>query len=454
MNSKPRSTGLTYRLARPFVTFVEKFYPDSFIFVIVLTLVTFISAITLTETGPVKALESWGSGLGTLMSFTAQLAITLVTAHVLAHTETLQSLMNALSRVPKKAWQAYCLVSICAGLASLLAWPLGLVVGASLAKRVSIEGHKNGLVLDYPLLVASAYSGFVVWHMGYTGSAPLFVATPGHAMEDLTGIIPVTSTIFAGWNIITAIVALGVVSTVCALMQPPREACQVADLNAERHAPRNTSNPTSLGEHISNLRIMSLSLGALLVSYLIFWFWGAGFSLNLDIVNWTLLAAGLMLVRSPVHYVELAIDGGRSIGALLLQYPFYAGIMTLMATSGLVGSLSVWLASNASSYTLPIWAFLSAGLVNIFVPSGGGQWAIQGPVFVDAANQVGIDPAVLVMAVAYGDQWTNMIQPFWTIPLLALAGLKVRDVMGYTFITLIVSAPVFIGGLMLAVFLS
>lgn len=449
-----RTPSVAYFFARPFVRFVERYYPDAFIFVILLTLITFACAITFTETSPAEALEAWGSGLGSLMSFTAQLAITLITAHVLAHTRLIQSGLKRLSRVPRKTWQAYFLVSVAAGLASLIAWPLGLVAGATLAKRISIEGAKRGLALDYPLLVAAAYSGFVVWHMGYSGSAPLFVATPGHAMEPATGIVPVSQTIFSAWNILTAITVLVVVSTVCALMQPPEDLRRPAQINPEPDASRSVKTSDTLGSRISNSRWISLVFGALLLAYLTAWFSHEGFSLNLDIVNWSLLAAGLVLVRSPAHYVDLALDGGRSIGALLIQYPFYAGIMSLMAGTGLVGLMSDGLSASSSAITLPIFAFLSAGLINIFVPSGGGQWAIQGPVFVDAANQLGLDPSIIVMAVAYGDQWTNMIQPFWTIPLLALAGLKVRDVMGYTFVTLLVSAPIFVAGLMLAVYLT
>lgn len=451
MRSPAQSTNFAYRVARPFVSFVERFYPDPFIFVIALTMVTFAAAFVFTDTGPVTAIEAWGTGLAGLMSFTAQLAITLITAHVLAHTQIVQAGLKALARVPRRAWHAYALTCGVAGLASLIAWPLGLVAGATLAVRMSTDGAERGIVLDYPLLVASAYSGFVIWHMGYTGSAPLFVATPGHAMESITGIIPVQLTTFSWWNLVTAGIVLISVSAICALMQPPKEKCRKADIG--EHAFEEKIRPQTsqtLGEAVSNLRVISLLFGVLLAGYLLIWFTKRGFSLNLDIVNWTLLSAGLLLVRSPAHYIQLALDGGKSIGALLIQYPFYAGIMGLMVSSGLVSTFSDWLAGTASHYTLPIWAFLSAGVVNIFIPSGGGQWAVQGPVFLESAEQLGVPYEIIVMAIAYGDQWTNMIQPFWTIPLLALAGLKVRDVMGYTFVTLLVSAPIFIGGLMVA----
>ncbi len=454
MSSANTSSGLLNRVASPFVVFVERYYPDPFVFVIALTLVTFVVAFGLTDVSVEGALTAWGGGMSALMAFTAQLGITLITAHAFAHTDLVQRVLRAIARLPGREGQAYAMIAAAAGAASLLAWPLGLVVGATLAKRVAVEGARRGLTLDYPLLVASAYSGFVVWHMGYSGSAPLFVATPGHALEAQIGVVPVTATIFSTWNLIIAAVTLTVVSLSCPLMRPAPARARPIDVEAlsdiDEEEPSTETFEKSVGDKAAELRIGSLLLGGLLFGYLAIWFTEQGFSLNLNIVNWTLLAFGLILARSPAHYVALALEGGRSLGALLLQYPFYAGIMGLLAGAGLVDLFSVWVAEQSNATTLPIWAFLSGGLVNLFVPSGGGQWAVQGPIFIEAARALEVDPALIVMAVAYGDQWTNMIQPFWTIPLLALAGLKVRDVLGYTFVTLIVTLAVFTLGLLVA----
>lgn len=120
----------------------------------------------------------------------------------------------------------------------------------------------------------------------------------------------------------------------------------------------------------------------------------------------------------------------------MIQFPFYAGIMGMMVGSGLSEQLSLWFVSISTAETLPLWTFLSAGLLNMFIPSGGGQWAVQGPIMIPAALELGADMAKTAMAVAWGDAWTNMIQPFWALPLLAIAGLKVRDIMGFCVILL------------------
>lgn len=315
MTNSSGQTGPLHNLAKPFVAFVEKYYPDPFVFVIVLTFIAFAAAIGMTGTSVRGAVEAWGGGLSSLLAFTAQIAITLTAAHALAHTDTVQRALHWVTRQPGSAWQAYGIVTLGAGLANLIAWSLGLVVGATLARAMAIEGARRGMRLDYPLLVACAYSGLVVWHMGYSGSAPLFVATPGHSLESVIGLVPVTETIFAPWNMALALVTLGVITLTGILMRPPPDQVRTIDevgLDlrddaelADESKTKSEEADRTFGDRITEARLGSLALGALLAAYLVLWFVAEGLSLNLDIVNWTFLAAGLLLARSPGHYIAL-----------------------------------------------------------------------------------------------------------------------------------------------------
>lgn len=433
-------------IARPFVHLVERWYPDAYVFAIVLTFVTLALAVGLTETGALEAVDLWGAGLSGLLAFTTQIALTLVLAHTLAHTDAAQRLLARVARLPRSAFAAYLTVSIATSAASLVAWSLGLAAGALLAREVARVGAERGLALDYPLLVASAYSGFVVWHMGYSGSAPLAVATPGHALEAATGLLPVTETILAPWNLVMIVAVVPLVALTCALMAPPRPTAVTPPAEPEAQAEVAAHTP---GQRLERARALSLAIGALTTLWLVRHFLSAGPALDLNVVNWTFLAAGLLLARSPLHYVQLVTRAGATLGPILLQYPFYAGIMGVMAGSGLVVVFSDFFVAFASRETLAFWAFLCGGVVNFFVPSGGGQWVVQGPVFIDAAARLGASVPEVVMGVAYGDQWSNLIQPFWTIPLLAIAGLPMRRVFGYTFVTFLVSGIAFGAGLLL-----
>jgi short-chain fatty acids transporter len=457
-------------LARPFIVFVERFYPDPFVFAIALTFVVYLMALGLTDAGPVDALAAWGTGLAGLLEFITQIALVLITAHSLAHTDPAQRALKRLGAIPSSPAMAYAAVAVIAGLASLFSWGFGLVAGAIVARQVAIEARTRGLALHYPLLVASAYAGFVVWHMGYSSSAALFVATPGHALEEqVGGTIPVTSTIFTWWNIATALITVAVVAVVCAAMRPKGDD-EIIELPADAFADDEegpspggagggtavvtetevTTTGRTLAQRLDGSRAISLALGAAVAAYLVYWFSTEGLNLTLDIVNWSFLALGLLLARSPLHYVELVTDAATTVGQIILQYPLYAGIMGLMIDTGLVSVIAGWFTAISSAGTLGFFAFLSGGIVNFFIPSGGGQWAVQGPIFIEAANNLGTDPSRIVMGVAYGDQWTNMVQPFWTIPLLAIAGLHMRQIMGYTFVILIVTFFLFGGGILIA----
>ena len=455
MPPAPNTKRLTAaNLAKPFVTFVERYYPDPFVFLILLTMLAFALAVAFTPTTPTGALVAWGEGLAGLLSFMAQIAITLITAHALAHTDAVHRLLSALARVPKSVSACYTLVVLCACAASLLAWSFGLVAGALMARATATQAAERGLRVHYPLLVTAAYCGLAVWHMGYSGSAPLFVATPGHAMTEQMGLLPVTETLFTYWNLLTILITVAALAIVCPRLHPQesevRPATRVELSSVTVPPPASPTSPNSFGARLDRSRALTAMFGGLLLVYLGHYFYSNGFALNLNIVNWSFLMLGLLLARSPAHYVELVLNAGQTVGAVLIQYPFYAGVMGLMAGSGLVDLLGNWFASVASAETLGFWAFLAGGLVNLFVPSGGGQWAVQGPVFLQAAAELGTDPAIIVMGVAYGDQWTNLIQPFWTIPLLAVAGLTMRDIMGYCFVLFLVTG-VTLGGAILLV---
>ena len=434
------------KLAKPFVRLVDKYYPDAFLFVIILSILTFVLAITLTGSTSSETLKAWGGGLPKLFTFTAQITIVMITAHALAHTSPIEKLLVKLGDIPNKPVQAYALVTFISGLASLFAWSFGLIVGGISAKFIAIGCEKKKIKIHYPLLVASAYSGYVIWHMGYSSSAALFVASEGHSLVSRIGVIPVTETIFNSFNITVALLTLITITIICPLMRPSRDS-EIIEIDTKllknKCKTKNINEINSFAQRIENNRYLSFLTGISLIGYIFLIYSEKGFFLDLNIVSWTFLSIGLLLANSPIHYVKLVNNAALTVGPIILQYPFYAGIMGIMADTGLIKILADGIASVATSETLGFFSFLSGGLVNMFIPSGGGQWAVQGPVMIQAAETLNVEPYVIVLGVAYGDQWTNMIQPFWTIPLLAIAGLHMRQIMGYTFVIFIVTGVIY-----------
>ena len=447
--------GIFNSLSKPFVKLVERFYPDAFIFVIVLSVLTFILALVNTDSTPVEVLEAWGSGLPKLFTFTAQITIIMITAHALAHTKPVENTLSKIGSYPNTQIQAYALVTFISGIASLFAWSFGLIVGGIVSKFVAIGCSKKRIRIHYPLLVASAYSGYVIWHMGYSSSAALFVSSEGHSLINQIGIIPVTETIFTSFNITLAIITLIIITVVNPLMRPVNDSeineidTNVFRLDTENNDENSLKNDNrTFAQIIENNRFISLFVGFCLLFFISYVFYKKGFSLDLNLVSWTFLGIGLLLSNSPIHYVKLVNKAAITVGPIILQYPFYAGIMGMMADTGLINVVAEKISQISSPETLGFYSFLSGGLVNMFIPSGGGQWAVQGPVMIEAAKNLNVEPYVIVLGVAYGDQWTNMIQPFWTIPLLAIAGLHMRQIMGYTFVIFLLTGFIY-GGAML-----
>ena len=443
-------------LSKPFVKIVEKYYPDAFIFVVVLSVLTFILALVNTDSTPIAILEAWGNGLPKLFTFTAQITIIMITAHALAHTNPVEKILSKIGSYPNSQIQAYALVTFISGIASLLAWSFGLIVGGIISKFVAIGCSKKKISIHYPLLVASAYSGYVIWHMGYSSSAALFVSSEGHSLQDKIGIIPVTETIFTNFNITLAFITLIIITIVNPLMRPTRK-IEIKEINTnifninqkKTDSLSIKSKNRTLAQILENNRLISTFAGTSLLFFIFYFFLKKGFSLDLNIVSWSFLGLGLILSSSSIHYVKLVNNAAITVGPIILQYPFYAGIMGIMTDTGLINILANKISEISSAETLGFYSFLSGGLVNMFIPSGGGQWAVQGPVMIEAAENLKVEPFIIVLGVAYGDQWTNMIQPFWTIPLLAIAGLHMRQIMGYTFVIFLVTGFLYGGAMLL-----
>jgi short-chain fatty acids transporter len=439
------------RAMRPVNNIVERFIPSALVFSIVLTFIVAVLALILTDTGPADLVVHWGDGLAGLLSFMTQMALILLLGHILASTGPVRRLLGHLGSIPKTPLVAYVFVFVVAALASLITWGLGLVVGGLLAREVAYQGRARGMKLHFPMLVAAGFAGFVVWHMGYSASGPLTAATEGSFLiESLGGEpLPITETVFSSWNMIAALVTIIAVALALYLVAP-REGDKVVELavDAREKADGGQDEVVTPADRVDASRLPTLLVGLALVAYLALHF-SRGGTLTLDTVNWSFLALILLLVRNPFELIALTKNAASNVGEILLQFPLYAGILGMMTASGLVQVITDGFVAISNPTTFGLLAFLSAGLVNFFVPSGGGQFAVQGPIMLGAGAELGVDPAITIMAVAYGDQWTNMIQPFWAIPLLAIAGLKMRDILGYTTVVLIASGLVLGGTLLL-----
>lgn len=453
------------KLIKASVKLVQRYLPEPFVFAIILTILAFILAMPICKQTPLEVLTSWGNGVWGLLAFSMQMALVLVCGSVLADTSVVKRGLRAIARIPKTPMQAIAVVTFVSSLACWINWGFGLIVGVLFAKEIAkvVKG------VDYRLLIASAYSGFVVWHSGISGSIPLAMATEGQALAEATrgcvsSAIPINNTIFSLFNLLLValvVVALTVVNT---LMHPKKgevvsidpallEDVQQAKEDLQHQAQKGDVTPAT---RLERSRILTYIISLLGLTYLFIILVLKGGSLNLNNVIMLFLFLGLLLHKTPIAYVKSLTRSASSCAGILLQFPFYAGIMGIMTGVGesglsLAGEISNACVAISTPKTFPILSFLSAGIVNIFVPSGGGQWAVQAPIMIPAGVELGVSPAVTGMAIAWGDAWTNLIQPFWAIPALAIAKLGAKDIMGFCLIDLLVVCAIIIVGFTLFV---
>jgi len=319
-------------------------------------------------------------------------------------------------------------------------------VPAVLSRIMAKSCADRGIHVHFPLLVAAGWLGAGTSMQGLSASIPLTINTPGHFLEEQIGLVALSATILSVWSMTILATKLVAIPTVLSRLGPdPSELREMPPLannnhNAAYEPPAVLDSPSQRIEHA---RWVTLSLAALGVVHL-FDHFSSGGSLNLNTLNMLFLVLGLAMVDSPRHYLHLLGNAGRVVAPFFIQYPLYAGIMGIIAASGL-GKLFVdGFVAISSAETLPVWTFFSAGFLNLFIPSAGGQWAVQGPIAVEAAMQLGTDIPRVAMALTLGESWTNAIQPLYAIPVLAVAGLHVRDVMGYGVIILALNGAIYL----------
>lgn len=422
------------------VKVINKYLPDPFLFAIILTIVVFIFAMIGTGLNPIELTVAWGSdsGFWQLLSFSMQMALVLVLGSAMASAKVCKKALGAIASLCHDRKSAILVTTFVSAICCWLNWGFGLVAGALLAKEVV----KRVPTVDYPLLIASAYSGFVIWHAGLSGSIPLNLSNT-QTILDVEYMAPTSDTIFHPVNLIMCAIIIVGMPFVNWAMHPSEEKTVLVNpalLVDEPEKEYKIETPAEKLEHSKVLWVITLVLG---FGYIVYYFVTKGFNLGLNIVNMVFMFLGILLHGDLRKYVDAIGEAASGAAGILLQFPFYAGIMGIMVAKNpetgvsLAKIIAEFFVRVSNDTTFPLLTFLSAGIINFFVPSGGGQWAVQAPIVMPAATAMGIEPGRTAMAIAWGDQWTNMIQPFWALPALGIAGLSARNIMGYLVVVLL-----------------
>ncbi|MFQ5777882.1 MAG: short-chain fatty acid transporter [Terriglobia bacterium] len=434
------------RLANFFVRIVERWMPDPFLFCLLLTVLCYLLALIVTPAGPARLLTHWYDGLWRILPFAMQMILILLTGYTLASSRPVRRLLERIASIPRSQAGAIVVLTVAAALAALLHWGFALVASALLAREMARKVPR----CDFGFLVAGAYSGFVIWGSGLSSSIFLVTATEDSELNFVARVsgagLGLEQTLFSLVNLGLVFATLATLPLMFRLMMPrgaqirPIDPALLAEAEADKPGEVSLPAHPTPAQRLEGSRWVLYASVLLGSAFLVRHFATRGFALDLNVVILLFLVLGMALHGRPIDYVRAFNRAARVAGPLALQYPLYGGIMGMMQDSGLAGVISQWFVSFSSATTFPVFTFFSAALVNFFVPSGGGQWAVQGPVMLPAGQALGVSPAVTAMAVAFGDQTTNMLQPFWALPMLAIANLSIRDIMGYCVMTFLLSS--------------
>jgi short-chain fatty acids transporter len=451
--------------ADKFVRTAQRVLPSPFTIAILLTAFTVILALLLTESKTdewhlIEILLYWEAGFFDFLKFAMQMMLILVLGHVLALTRPANKLINSLVKHCTTTARAAFIVTFISVLVAFLNWGLALILGAIFARKVGEHASKNKIPINYPLIGAAGYSGLMVWHGGLSGSAPLKVAEEGHKFVTEIGLIPFSDTIFSTMNLVCMLLLIILLPLAMYWMGNRVESniLYLEESDEEEEVPTN-ENITG-AERLDYSPILSAILGFVMI-FIGFYkvllaplLNGQNFDWNFSFINpnyiiFMLFGFAILLHGSFFKFNQAVSKGIGGSAGIMIQFPFYAGIMGIMIGSGLVNVFSNVFVELSNPTTFPLFTFFSAGLVNIFVPSGGGQWLVQGPILIEASQQLHVPIEKSIMALCYGDQITNMLQPFWALPLLGITGLKAKEILPYTVFLLLIGILIFCSILLL-----
>ncbi len=434
----------------------KKWMPDAFVFALVITIFTALSAYFWTESSTISVIESWYNGFWILLSFGMQMVLILATGFAIALSPPIARLIEKLAVKVKKPDRVYLLTIIFGGLLTLVSWGwtvLTAVLARELAKRV--KG------VDYAYLTACVFVSGSAWVCGLSSSIPLLLNTPDNFLIQaglLKDIIPTSMTLLSPLNLTLMCVYLIITPLTMWVLRPKQS--DVVEMDALRNindqslrqsvaeeAHELKLDKPSVSDRLNNSLLLQYVIVLMGVFYIVVYFAKNGFNLNLNIMIFSFLMLGMAVHRTPMCYVIAMKRACANISGIVFQYPFYAGIMGIMMGTGLGSMMASNMSEIVSQDTLPLASFFLGALVNFSIPSAGGEWAVLGGPLVESAQVLGanLSPeqlqayiARIAMAVAYGETITNMVQPFFLLIIIPVMGkgikLQARDIMGYLFL--------------------
>lgn len=434
-NSQSLNKGsFLWRFSKKFQFAAENIIPDPLVFCLILTIIVFFAGVLFTNTGILGMLNSWFNGIWSQIGFAFQMSFMVVTCSVTAKSKQVKKLLKSMAKLVKTPMAAIVLLMVFGYVSSFLNWAFGTIVTPILAMELT----RNIKGLHFPMLVAAGYSTMCLGQcLGPSASVYALLASSDHFLVDKIGVLTQNITTYNSMNVIIwLIVALGTIILTIKAEPPVNEIIEyngAKDDEIETEKVVNLSSKKTFADMMNGSKIIMYLIGIAGIINIIYTIIQKGFlgSLSLNFVIFIFLTANFILYSTPEKFVASYRNNLSLATDVMIQFPFYGGISGMMVDSGLGQIIVGGFTSIATAYTLPVFSYISASILNLFIPSQGGQWIVQGEIITDAAINLHANIPHVVNAFVYGDEATNLLQPLYIIPALSVVGMKLKDVWGY-----------------------
>jgi short-chain fatty acids transporter len=435
------------RVGEALADFCERYFPDAFVFALVAVIIVFIGGLALGEK-PLTLVQAFGNGFWVLIPFTMQMVLIIVGGFVVASSPPVAKLIEWLAAVPKTPKGAVAFVALLAMLSSLISWGLSLIFTGLLVREITRRVPR----IDYRAVGAAAYLGLgAVWALGLSSSAALLQNTKGSipkALLPITGVIPLTQTIFLWQSLLTAAILIIMSVAIAYFSCPSPEKAKTAEEMGIIYEPLEVKSdkPKTPADRLEYSPVLSVVIAALMIAYLIYEFWhkGAMAAADLNTFNFIFLTAGILLHWRPGSFLKAVGKSVPATAGVIIQFPFYAGIFGLIAHTAINHFLANLFVKLTSHGTYPILVAIYSGILGLFVPSGGGKWVVEAPYVMTAANTLHVHLGWVVQIYNAAEALPNLVNPFWMLPLMGILNVRARDLAGYSILQLLFHIPVVI----------
>ncbi|MGZ5446320.1 MAG: short-chain fatty acid transporter [Thermoanaerobaculia bacterium] len=432
------------RLGSRIADLSERYFPDAYVFALAAVLVVFAFGLALGEP-PARVVTAFGEGFWQLVPFTMQMALIIIGGFVVATSPPAHRVIERLASVPKTPRGAIAFVALFSMLTSLVSWGFSLIITGLLVRAVVRRIDR----VDFRALGGAAYLGLgSVWSLGLSSSPAMMMATksaipPG--LLPITGVIPLTETIFL-WQSILLAVLLIVVSVAIAYFSAPapdrtRNARSMGIVFEEMTV--DDPPPRSPAERIERSPLLTVLIVALMFAFLGMQIAAKGLAATLDLNNFNLmfLAMGMLLHWRPRAFLRAVANATPATAGVLVQFPFYAGIFGIISKTEIQTTLSELFIRVANQDTFNPILTVYSFILGVFIPSGGGLWVVEAPYVMQAANALKMHLGWTIQTYNAAETLPNLLNPFFMLPLMGILNARARDLAGYSILQLLFHTP-------------